>query len=74
MRCIVHLSYIGGLLGRKQATLECEIDIDELRDNGDTSELYDVVCGAYPNNDWQDICCDYVDYHDAYVECYVTIS
>lgn len=39
MRCVVHL------MGKTDAVIECDLNEHELRNNCDTSELYDLVGG-----------------------------
>lgn len=68
MKCIVHLN------GKNNSIVECNINLIHLRDNCDPSELYNEVCETFPNNDWEDICCDNINYHDNYIECFVTVS
>lgn len=66
MNCKVQLN------GKNNELVEFDINLKQLED-GDTSELYDTLCGLFPENTWEDICCDSIEYHDNYVMCFVSV-
>lgn len=66
MKCIVKLS------GKLDEKIELDVDY-KLLENGDTSELYDLIVGFFPQNDWEDLCCDSVKYTEEILECYLTV-
>lgn len=36
------------------------------------STLYNFICNLVPDNNWQDIVCDYIKYRGDHMEVYVT--
>lgn len=50
-------------------------DIDEkVIENGDLSELYNVICALCPDNKWNDLECHGIDYNGDHYVIYMTAS
>lgn len=66
MKCIVNLS------GKLDEKLNLDIDHMELYDQG-VEELYNLILNHFPENDWEDLCCNSIEYYEDYIECYLTV-
>lgn len=52
-----------------------EYDVDEkIIENGDLSELYNVICALCPDNKWNDLECRTIEYTGEYYVLYMTAS
>ena len=69
--CFVHVQQSGRVAyGPKYFTTE-ELGNDFFME-GDTIDLYDMVCEHFPNNEWDDIICDDVEYCEDHINIYVS--
>jgi hypothetical protein len=66
MRCVFLLT------GKTKVEFEADVPMRVFEDD-DTSEIYNIVCKAFPNNDWEDMCCDNIKYFDDFIECHVSV-
>lgn len=64
------------LSGKCNSVLDIYLNSKQL-ESGDTSQLYTKIAEAFPENDWVDLLCTYVNYKPKYpgfkLECHVTV-
>jgi len=61
------LIYITGKI-----TTKIETDIPfKIFEKGDISEFYNIISNMFSSNDWNDICCEKVEYFPNYILCNV---
>lgn len=70
MKCIVNIS------GKTKATIEIEIEdiSDMFSEENYPQVLYSTVWNFFKDNEWDDICCDKVEYYTDLVVCYVSVT
>lgn len=71
MRTIIHITPFDDSL--PSLMLETD-DLPEswYQDDPNTSILYNYICEQVPDNNWEDMVCDTVEYHKDYMEVFVS--
>lgn len=57
--------------GKTNTTVQTDIPITVF-DDTDTSKFYNILLELFPDNDWDDFCCDTIEYHDDHIKCAVS--